>query len=265
MKRIFFYARLFLSFVRTSAIADLEFRANLAVKIFTDIIWYVAQISVFFVIYKHTDTIAGWSYDEVLCYQLILFLVDSLYMIFFHENLERIPDKVRTGELDLLLAKPINSQFVVSVQRISTAYILNFFLVTGLLIWAILRLPYDVPVHRVLGLVLILIPAVLIYYATRMLLTTNSLIFVRADAVGYLWFQIYRLAFRPHAMYPMWLRYLIFSVIPVGFMVSGPATILIKGVSYNLFFGAFFAAGLFMWMTTRYWRFALRFYASASS
>lgn len=259
------YLRLMGSFIRASAIADLEYRANIGMKIFTDIIWYTAQLSVFAVIYRHTQSIGGWSYAEVLCYQLVLFLVDALYMIFFHENLERLPEKVRRGELDLLLAKPVNSQFMLSCQKISTAYFVNIVLVIGGLTWAVSQLPYSIPATRVVGLIAMLVPSLIIYYSTRVLLTTNTLIFVRADAIGYLWFQLYRLSFRPDSLYPLWLRYVLFTVLPIGFMVSGPATLLIKGFNWKIFCGAYVAAAISLYCSVRFWRYALRFYVSASS
>ncbi|MEK7355123.1 MAG: hypothetical protein AAB250_01645, partial [Bdellovibrionota bacterium] len=59
------YAGLLLSFFKASAMADLEYRLNIVMKVFTDVIWYVAQLSVFEVLFKHTDSISGWTLESM--------------------------------------------------------------------------------------------------------------------------------------------------------------------------------------------------------
>ncbi len=38
-------------------------------------------------------------------------------MIILSENLDQFSEKVHKGDLDLLLAKPVNSQFMISLQK----------------------------------------------------------------------------------------------------------------------------------------------------
>ena len=52
-------------------------------------------------------------------------VVDALYMILFHDNLDSFSQKTTKGELDLLLAKPVNSQFMMSCQKVSVPYFVN--------------------------------------------------------------------------------------------------------------------------------------------
>jgi ABC-2 type transport system permease protein len=83
MKRYFL---LVAEFFRISVIADLEFRANIAVKIATDLIWYFAQIVVFEVLYRYTPVIAGWTLPEVRVFMGILFFVDAVWMLLFRRQ-----------------------------------------------------------------------------------------------------------------------------------------------------------------------------------
>ena len=65
----------------------------------------------------------------------LLFVIDAIYMIIIHENLENMSEKVRKGDLDLLLAKPVNSQFMITLQKANTAIIGNLVLGTSWLIY----------------------------------------------------------------------------------------------------------------------------------
>ena len=115
------YASLYVAMFKASFIADLEYRANFFTRILTDVFWYAAQILTFEVLYQHTDKIGDWDVHQMRVFLGLLFVIDALYMIIIHENLENITEKVRKGDLDLLLAKPVNSQFMLTLQKANTA------------------------------------------------------------------------------------------------------------------------------------------------
>ena len=55
------YLRLFSILVKTSFIADLEFRVNFSLRIFTDILWYFMQILSFEILFNYTPLIGDWD------------------------------------------------------------------------------------------------------------------------------------------------------------------------------------------------------------
>ena len=126
---------------KASLIADLEYRANFFSRILTDIFWYVAQVVTFEVLYQHTDKIGDWNVYQMRVFLGLLFVIDAFYMIIIHENLEGLSEKVRKGDLDLLLAKPINSQFMITLQKANTAIFGNLMIGFAWLIYALNGLP----------------------------------------------------------------------------------------------------------------------------
>ena len=259
------YGSLLMTFFRASAIADLEYRLNIVFKVLTDIIWYAAQLSVFEVLFRQTSTISGWTLDSTRVFMAVLFVIDAHWMLLFSENLDRFSDKVRRGDLDMILSKPVNAQFMVSFQRMTTAYVINICLTGAGLIYALSRLPGGIPWMR-LPLMLIAIPCSLaITYGLRFLFSGAALIFSRAENINYVWYQLYRLGTRPDTIYPPWLRYIVLSFLPVGFIASVPSQIIIGTTGLEFVLVSIAVATLVVWLSTRYWRFALRFYSSASS
>ena len=75
------YVRLWFSFLRASALADFEYRMNITVRIFGEVIWYATQLSVFEVLFTHTQTISGWDVNAMRVFMGTLFLVDNMYMM----------------------------------------------------------------------------------------------------------------------------------------------------------------------------------------
>ncbi len=259
------YFRVFAAIFKASAISDLEYRLNFIVKIGTDLIWYGTQVAIFEVLFHHTRSISGWTIESTRVFMAVLFLVDALWMMLFSESLERMSDKVRRGDLDLLLVKPISSQFMMSVQKMSPAYVANVFLILGWLIWALNQLP-DFSAWSRLPLLIITIPcALIITYALRFFFSATALIFTRAENITYVWHQVYRLATRPDTIYPPWLRYTVLTFLPLGFVGSVPARLILETPDTVLLSACVFVAVVCLYASHRYWNFALRFYSSASS
>lgn len=258
------YFKIFKALFQASFIADLEFRANLLMKVFVDFLWYAAQISVFEVLFYHAPQISGWTIDQARIFLAILFLVDSLMMLTYHENIEKMPERVRMGDLDLLLAKPVNSQFMLSLYKMNSAYLINIVLNLVAVTWLLSRAP-QVNIWSVMGLVIAIICATIITYCLRFFFSATAVIFVRAENIVYVWYQIFRLGTRPDIVYPQFLRYIILFLIPVGFIASVPTGIVLGTYSpLWLFLALFFSISL-LWASQKFWRYVLTKYSSASS
>jgi ABC-2 type transport system permease protein len=259
------YCRIFIGLFKVSAMAELEFRLNFVVKIATDVIWYAAQIVLFEILFSHTKNISGWTLDSTRVFMGILFMVDSLFMLFIENNLNQLSSKVKQGDLDLILVKPVSSQFMLSLQKMSPSYIGNLFLVLGWLMWSVTQLPQSVPWARLLILFISVPCALAITYSLRLFFAATAIIFTHSENINYVWYQLYRLGMRPDSIYPTWLRYTVWTLIPVAFIGSVPARLIIEAPNFDLILASIGVASLTLFLSTRYWRFTLRFYSSASS
>lgn len=259
------YLSLYRSFFKASLISDLEYRLNIVTKVVTDLFWYAAQASVFEVLFRHAPKIAGWELSSARVFMAVLFLVDAAWMVLFQENFERLSWKVRRGEMDLILSKPVDSQFMLTMQKQNTSYVLNIILTFGYLLWTLSLTP-DPQWWRLGLLVAVGIPcALMICYSFRLLFATLSVIYTNAESVTYIWYQIYRLGMRPDAFYPRWLRYLILSALPVAFIASVPTRVLLNDWDPSLIgWGILMSVATFT-VARWAWKRSLVHYASASS
>ncbi|CAN5402654.1 ABC transporter permease [soil metagenome] len=258
------YLGLFRSFFKASLMSELEYRFNIGARIVTDVIWYAAQLSVFEVLFRHTSSLNGWSLGETRVFMGILFVTDALYMMLFSENLDRMGDKVRKGDLDLLLVKPVNSQWMLSFQKVSVAYIGNFFLAWCWLIWALSRIP-NFEWSSLFWLTLTVPVSITIIYSIRFMTSATALFFTRADAVNYIWYQVYRLGTRPHGFYPVVLRFAVLTILPIAFLASVPAQVILGKMGPLVLIWGFLVGAVLIKLSTAVWRRGLKAYSSASS
>lgn len=258
------YSSLYLAMFKASFIADLEYRANFFSRILTDIFWYIAQIMTFEVLYQHTEKIGDWDKYQMRVFLGLLFVIDAFYMIIIHENLENISEKVRKGDLDLLLAKPVNSQFMLTLQKANTAIFGNLLLGSAWLFYALLGLP-DFNYLRLLWLIVLIPCSLCVVYSMRFMFSATAVIFTRSENLQFLWWQVYRLGMRPDSMYNPYIKYAILTILPVGVIVSIPARALLNPPNLNYLLWPLILAPILIYGTHRFWNFALKFYSSASS
>jgi ABC-2 type transport system permease protein len=265
MRTIKRYMSLWYAVLKLSIISELEYRANFVGKIMADLVWYTAQLSLFEVLFARTNLISGWNHAELRVFMGVLFLVDGLYMILFHENLENFSNKVIKGELDLLLAKPVNSQFMVSCSRVNAPYFVNVFLILFYLHWASHQLETPMTPMSLLATGIAGVSGLAVMYVMRFVFASVSILFTKSDALLQVWYQLYRLATRPDIVYPNWLRIVVFTVVPVGFITSVPARILLgKSTPWLVAISLMVSIGM-VYLSHRWWQHLLSRYSSASA
>jgi ABC-2 type transport system permease protein len=258
------YFTLYISMFKASLIADLEYRANFFSRILTDIFWYIAQIVTFEVLYQHTNKIGDWDVHQMRVFLGLLFIIDAFYMIIIHENLEKLSEKVSKGELDLLLAKPVNSQFMITLQKANTALFGNLIIGISWLIYALNGLP-DFNYLRLLWLFILIPCSLVVIYSMRFMFSATAVIFTRSENLQFLWWQVYRLGMRPDSMYSPAIKWLLLTVVPVGVVISLPARALLNPPELFYLAWPVILVPILLYCTHRFWNFALKFYSSASS
>lgn len=258
------YLFLLWSFLRTSFIADVEYRFNFFMRIFTDILWYASHITIFEILFRQAPNLGGWTIEQTRVFLGVLFVADGIWMVLFSENLEHFGAQMRKGDFDLLLTKPINSLFMISTRKMSTAFFANTLMGMGWLIFSVSQIQ-DLETYRLLWLLLLIPASVILVYCVRMAFNIISIIFVDADNLVFIWYQLYKLGTRPDSIYPRWMRYLLLSVFPVGFVASVPARMVLGLGSPWLALAGVVIAGVALYLTSRFWLYGLSKYSSASS
>ena len=259
------YWRILKTLIKTSFIAEMEFRANILLKIFNDFIWYFVQFSVFEVLYLHTSQISGWSLSKVRIFLGCLFLADTINMIFYHENLEQLSERVRKGELDLVLAKPVSAQFMMSFFRLHPSYFLNFFICLAWLLYGLRLELGEVSLLVVAKVLVMVLCANVIMYSMRFMVSSLAVVLGRAENIALLWYSLFRMALRPDFVYPPWLRYILLFLLPLGFIASVPAHVVLGLRPDVWILIAVGIASLFLLAASFLWRRLLTRYTSVSS
>ena len=95
------------------------FRLDFFAPFFVDGSLFLIQLLAFGVVYSNVETIGSWGRGEMILYIGTFSLLNAVNMTIYFFGVIRIPHKIRSGELDLYLSKPVSPLFRLTFENIS--------------------------------------------------------------------------------------------------------------------------------------------------
>jgi ABC-2 type transport system permease protein len=266
------YLRVLGMFFRNSLVRELSFRWNFVIEFITMGFWFTAQFVLFDIIYGNVKEINGWNRYEFFAFLATGMTINTIIEAFFMPNCANFSELIRTGNLDFALLKPIDTQFLVSFERLELGALSNLVLSLGLMTYAVTHLPQPPGVIQILMALAMMGVGVAFYYSLMIMLASTSIWMGRNQGLYDFWFYITVFARYPRNIYGGSLAgdmiRLTFSyAIPILLVVAVPAEIvvgkLLAPTSISLVAITAAVAGLIV--SRRVFTLALRSYRSASS
>lgn len=275
------YWHVFLAFARNSLVRDMTFRGNFILDSFSSLSWMLMNLGFYLLVFEYTSEIGrgtGWGKYQFFAFLATSLFINSLVQAFFMPNCEEISEQIRTGRLDFALLKPIDTQFLVSLQKIEWSSLINFAFGGVLLVVSLMELAADPETAwRLTWWQCLLYPlyvacGVAILYSLMISLAATSIWLGRNQSLYDFWFYITNFSRYPREIYrgPVGdvLQYGFTWIVPVLVVVNVPAQIIAKPMTPAGWWLALFALlatavclGGSRWLFQR----ALASYRSASS
>ena len=229
------YLRVLATFARNSLVRDMTFRSNFLLDAVTSTAWVLMNLAFYVLIFTYTPMIGagtGWGKFEYFLFFSTGLIINSLVQAFFMTNADELSDLIRTGGLDFILLKPMDTQFLVSLRRIEWSSLGN--LVVGLVLgsYSLFQLHY-LPGPTQLALYAVYVGCgVAIYYSLMIAMAAAAVWMGRNLTLFDFWFYLTNFARYPMEIYEgPWgdpLRRIFTFVIPILIVINVPARILVR-------------------------------------
>ncbi|MBI1345089.1 hypothetical protein GC163_02245 [bacterium] len=272
MAQFWYYSRVWGTFFGNALSRELQFRSNFFTTLGTRGFWFAMQIVLFNLIYRQVPAINDWSRSEYFGFMATVMLVNSLVEAFFMPNCAQFSELIRTGNLDFVLVKPIDTQFLVSFEKMDLAMITQVLMGLGLLGYAIVTSGISPSVLSVLLYGLLVVSATAFFYSLMIALAATSIFFGRNQSLLDFWFYITVFARYPATIYSgsptgEVVRFAFSYVIPILLVITVPARLLMSMViEPNWLVGMALMTGVVSLAVSRMvFTWSLRHYRSASS
>ncbi len=248
-----------------SILAEIEYRVNLIVEIFSVIGNLSGSILILSLFYSNGNNLGGWTWNASLTVLGVYTLLEGFTTCILQPNLSRIVSHIQQGTLDFILLKPFNSQLWVSFRIFSPWGLPS--VVSGIILISIgIHSSNEVlSFNSFLICFLMLISSILILYSLWFVIASTSIWFVRVWNANEVLRSTLVAGRYPLSAYPDSLRRFFTFIIPIGFLTTVPAQAAMNSVSIGVILASCAFALLLLWISNRFWLFALRFYTSASS
>jgi len=264
-RRVARHLRVWRQFVIMAFVREAEYRVHFLLGFFDGLAQLALAVATFLLIYRYTDTIAGWTRDEALLLVGIYRVVEGLIGLQIAPNMRAISGYIRRGEMDFYLLRPISSQFLVSLRQLRLNEVGNVLVGVGLAIYAGNAAGVRWGALAVAEAAAFLLCGVLLLYALWFFTVTLSFWLVQVDTLDLIFFGLFETARYPVTYFTGAVRAVLTFVIPVAFATTFPAQALLGGADRRLLaVGAALAAGALLG-TRAFWNYAVRHYGSASS
>lgn len=264
--KILKYLKIYWKLTKFAAIADTTYKTSFFMMIFVELIYIFVVFLSMKVIYSNIKVLAGWDYYRMIVFTGIYSIFSELLLgIAFIHNLRSLPTKIINGELDLILTKPIDAQFAVSLWR--PYFVLLPSLIPGLLavIWGFKNGGMSFVGWTIIPFLFLFVCGQLIAYSIGLMISTLSFFLVGADPLPNLAEEVLFMAGKPYSVYFGFWRVVFLAIIPLAFMVNFPVQVLLGEIELWWFPSAIFLAVGFLFISSKFWKFALKYYSSASS
>ncbi len=268
--------RVFLTCLRNAVIREAMFQANFVIQIVTRAFWFFAQIALFRIIYSRVDQINGWSQDQYFAFMATGMLINGIVETLFMPNCANLSEQIRTGRLDFALLRPVDSQFLVSVERINLAMVSQILLALTLLGISLYRLGEPVSLTQAVCYLAFVAAGVMFFYSLMLSTACSSIWLGRNQSLYDFWFYITVFARYPRSIYDgrdaarvetgEVLQFAFSWILPILLVVTVPARIVLGTLHQPVLAVVALTAavaGLVVSRVIFHW--SLRYYRSASS
>lgn len=242
------------------------FRLDFFAPMFIDGSLFLIQLLAFAVVYKNVETIGRWGRGEMILYIGTFSLLNAINMTIYFFGVQSIPYKVKSGELDLYLTKPVSPLFRLTFENVnigSAPLILMSLCIIG---YGVKNLPSDLEMLRIGAYCLWVGIMAVLYYEMEVIIRSVSLYIVstaRMEQVeeagidlcmklpGTAFYGVYKVIF--------------YLLLPYGIMATLPVQSILGEMNWKLALYGIIVVLLFSLLTALVWKGGLKRYNSASS
>jgi ABC-2 type transport system permease protein len=273
METISRYCRLWFALGCFGLARELAFRGNFIVKVSVELLWLGILLIFWQTVFAQTNVVAGWTQEQYMFFVGCYFMLEGTLETLFLSNCSEFADLIRTGDLDFILLKPIDEQFLVSCRNIDWTTVPNIFAGAAVMVFSLVGMDWTFEPLRVVLFLALFLCGVAMAYSFMLALTATSVWLVRNQSLFEMWWLFTTLIRYPREIFVgTWaapVGWTFTYVIPILLMINVPASVMVRGLDIALEWpfvaGTAVATAVLLAASRSFFRLALGRYRSASS
>jgi len=250
---------------KLNAAEELQYRANFVASFASTCFYLLTALLTLSLFFRHATTLGGWDFWEVVVLLGVFNALSGLVEAVLRPGIGDLAAQVRSGNLDLVLSRPVDAQVFVTFRHIDIWRLADILLGLGVSAYALVHMGHFPGTWQIIAFFLTFAAAALVVYAIWVTLMSLAFWFVSVENIATLFDAVFEGARYPVSAYPTALRFLFFYLLPVAWTTTIPASALTGRLNLPTALAAA-GVGLGALVFSRLlWRAAIRRYTGASS
>lgn len=217
-----------------------------------------------FLIKQNTQKFLNYHPDQLIIFFLTFNLIDLISQVLWR-GVYVFRNKLISGEFDFFLAQPLNPLFRSLFCKPDINDVLFLIPSTLITLYLMTTLQLHISFNSLILYLLLLINALLISLSFHILVLSFGMITLEIDNTIFLYRHILSLGRFPVKIYPIVIQTILFTLLPIGIMISLPAEALNNMTNITAIAYCFLVNGIFLFLSLNAWKWSLKKYSSASS
>lgn len=262
MKR---YIRVYIRILILNFYALLAYRANFYNNILSSLSWGIFTFISMMLLTARVSHVSGWSRYEILLLTAVYSMFIGIFHTFFSRNFERIARAIRFGEVDLLLIKPIDTQWLLSVSQVNFASITRVAAAVAFMMYLQPRIGFNVDFVSVLAAALGLFIGLLVVYSIWYIVVTLTIWSNDLSNLVEVLYSVTSIGRYPASMVRDALGYAFALIFPLSLVAVVPTALLIDRFTVVEGIGLLISSVVLLLLSRLFWIRSLKIYAGMGS
>ncbi len=262
MKR---YLHIYLTIIRLNYHKSIINKGDFFSGLFASICWGIFSVVLIYILSFRSASVFGWTKQELfVLIGVTNIILGSLFRMTATTSLDDMPLLVQHGELDVFLLKPIDSQFLLSFLQIRLYGTLRLIISIIFTLFILHQANIHVTIFSIINFIVLSICGFITVYAIWFLVMTFSIWFPDLHNLSEILYSTDSLTrYPPQVLWAMRI-FLFYIFFPYTIAISTPAKALLHKITiFDAALLVFISFGL-LYLSKVFWKFALRYYTSAS-
>jgi ABC-2 type transport system permease protein len=266
IKEIKKHLRIYVLFVKNSVMAQMEYRFNFIGNLAMESGYLCVKLAYVVVVYRSGVNIMGLTPDQILLFSGTFVGMTAIYAGLFMINNFTLRGKIKDGDLDLYLTKPVSLQFMATLRQADMTIFSVDFLAGGIMVgiaWARLQIPVTfATLGGFLGLILI---SSLVSYALFLMPQILTFWLLNTSAIAEITDSFWDFNSMPMDIYYRWIKAVGVFLLPIFVITNFPPMYVLQKMPAGYQLWALVLPFILLGLVRLLWTRGLRQYNSASS
>ncbi len=260
------HLKIYFLFMKFSVMSQMEYRSSFIGNMSMETGYLFVKLSYVVVVYQSGAKINGLSPDEILLFIGTFVMLTGFYAGLFMINNYALRNKIKDGDLDLIITKPISLQFVATLRQADLT-LFSVDVIAGLIMviiaWSRLAIP--VTLSTVGGYVGLVIISCLVSYSLFLMPQILSFWLMNTSSIAEITDSFWDFNNMPMDIYTGWIKNIGIFLIPIFVVTNFPPLAALNRMPPLYLAWSVVLPLVLFYLVRQLWKRGLRNYSSASS